>query len=82
MPSVSASCRRSSRIHQPNIVFFRIQYTIIDHYRNRRRFSEQIIVVEWQHVAFLILLVLVTVAVIDYLSRWLRAAIIGKASTM
>jgi phosphonate transport system permease protein len=47
-----------------------------------QHFSEQIMVLEWQHVAFLILLVLVTVAVIDYLSRWLRAAIIGKASTM
>jgi phosphonate transport system permease protein len=48
---------------------------------NGQHFSEQIMVLEWQHVAFLIFLVLVTVAVIDYVSRRLRAAIIGKATT-
>jgi phosphonate transport system permease protein len=34
-------------------------------------------VLEWREVAFLILLVLVTVAVIDAVSRRLRAAIMG-----
>jgi phosphonate transport system permease protein len=43
-----------------------------------QQFSEQIRVLEWQHVAFLVLLVLVAVAVIDYLSSWLRAAMIGR----
>ncbi|MBV9701848.1 MAG: phosphonate ABC transporter, permease protein PhnE [Methylobacteriaceae bacterium] len=37
----------------------------------------QIMVLEWQHVAFLVLLVLVTVAIIDALSSRLRFAIIG-----
>ena len=39
--------------------------------------SEMIRVLEWREAAFLILLVLVTVAVIDALSRRLRAAIMG-----
>lgn len=34
-------------------------------------------VLEWQEAAFLILMVLVTVAAIDVVSRRLRAAIIG-----
>jgi phosphonate transport system permease protein len=43
-----------------------------------QQFSERIRALEWQHVAFLVLLVLVAVAVIDYLSAWLRAAMIGR----
>ena len=39
--------------------------------------SEMIRVLEWREVAFLILMVLVTVAVIDAISRRLRAAIMG-----
>jgi len=39
--------------------------------------SEMIRVLEWREAAFLILLVLVTVAVIDAISRRLRAAIMG-----
>ncbi|MDQ8726529.1 phosphonate ABC transporter, permease protein PhnE [Bradyrhizobium sp. LHD-71] len=42
--------------------------------------SEQIRVLEWQKVAFIILLILVTVALIDWLSSRLRFAIIGKAA--
>lgn len=42
--------------------------------------SEQIRVLEWQKVAFIILLILVTVALIDWVSSKLRFAIIGKAS--
>ncbi len=41
---------------------------------------EQIRVLEWQQVAFLILMVLVTVAAIDFISRQLRLAIIGRRS--
>jgi phosphonate transport system permease protein len=40
--------------------------------------SEQIRVLEWQQVSFLILMVLVTVAAIDALSQRLRGAIIGR----
>jgi phosphonate transport system permease protein len=40
--------------------------------------SEAIRVLEWQETSFLILMVLVTVAVIDAVSRRLRAAIIGR----
>jgi phosphonate transport system permease protein len=40
--------------------------------------SEQIRVLEWQQAAFLILMVLLTVAVIDAISRRLRGAIIGR----
>jgi phosphonate transport system permease protein len=39
---------------------------------------EQIRVLEWGQVAFLILMVLVTVAAIDFISQRLRAAIIGR----
>jgi phosphonate transport system permease protein len=39
---------------------------------------EQIRVLEWQQAAFLILMVLVTVAAIDFISQRLRAAIIGR----
>jgi phosphonate transport system permease protein len=39
--------------------------------------SEMIRVLDWQQVAFLIVMVLVTVAVIDVISRRLRTAIIG-----
>ncbi len=42
---------------------------------------EQIRVLEWQQVAFLILMVLVTVAAIDLLSRRLRLAIIGRRAS-
>ena len=42
--------------------------------------SEAIRVLEWQETAFLILMVLVTVAVIDVLSQHLRGAIIGHRS--
>jgi phosphonate transport system permease protein len=40
--------------------------------------AEQIRVLEWQQVSFLILMVLVTVAVIDAISTRLRIAIIGR----
>ncbi len=39
--------------------------------------SEEIRVLEWQRAAFLILMILVTVAIIDQISRRLRAAIMG-----
>lgn len=39
--------------------------------------AEQIRTLEWQHVSFLILLVLVTVGVIDWISGRLRLAVIG-----
>jgi phosphonate transport system permease protein len=42
--------------------------------------SEQIRVLEWQQVSFLIVLILVTVAIIDALSQRLRAAVIGSVS--
>ena len=42
--------------------------------------SEQIRVLEWQKVAFIILLILVTVAIIDWVSTQLRFAIIGRAA--
>ena len=41
---------------------------------------EQIRVLEWQQVSFLILMVLATVAAIDFVSRQLRLAIIGRRS--
>ena len=40
--------------------------------------AEQIRVLEWQHVSFLILMILVAVAVIDLVSKRLRFAIIGR----
>ena len=39
--------------------------------------SEQIRTLEWQHVSFLVLLILAAVAMIDWISRRLRFAIIG-----
>ena len=39
---------------------------------------EQIRVLEWQQVSFLILMVLITVAAIDWTSQRLRSAIIGQ----
>jgi phosphonate transport system permease protein len=42
--------------------------------------SEQIRVLEWQKVAFIILLILITVALIDWMSSKLRFAIIGRAT--
>lgn len=42
--------------------------------------SEQIRVLEWQKVAFIILLILITVAIIDWVSSRLRFAIIGKSA--
>lgn len=41
--------------------------------------AEQIRVLEWQKVAFIILLILIAVSVIDWLSSRLRFAIIGRA---
>ena len=43
--------------------------------------SEEIRVLEWQRAAFLILMVLVTVAIIDQISQRLRAAIVGTQRT-
>ncbi len=40
--------------------------------------SELIRVLEWQQAAFVILMVLVTVAAIDQISQLLRGAIIGR----
>jgi len=40
--------------------------------------SEQIRTLEWQHVSLIVLMILVTVAVIDFLSSRLRFAIIGR----
>jgi phosphonate transport system permease protein len=42
---------------------------------------EEIRVLEWPQAAFLILMVLVTVAAIDLVSQRLRAAIIGRQAT-
>ena len=44
--------------------------------------AEQIRVLEWQHVSFLILMVLVAVAAIDWISGKLRFAIIGKRAVI
>ncbi len=41
---------------------------------------EQIRVLEWQQAAFLVLMVLITVAIIDAISQRLRMAIIGRRS--
>jgi phosphonate transport system permease protein len=45
-----------------------------------QQLSEQIRVLEWQKVAFIILMILITVAIIDWVSSRLRFAIIGKAA--
>jgi phosphonate transport system permease protein len=42
--------------------------------------SNEIQQAEWQHVSFLILMILVTVAIIDFISTRLRFAIIGRAA--
>lgn len=42
--------------------------------------AEQIRTLEWQHVSFLVIMILVTVAVIDALSSRIRFAIIGRSS--
>lgn len=44
--------------------------------------SEQIRTYEWDTVAFLILMILVTVAAIDWLSGRLRHAVIGKVGVV
>ena len=41
--------------------------------------SEQIRIIEWQQVSFLVILILVTVAAIDWVSGKLRFAIMGRA---
>lgn len=41
--------------------------------------AEQIRVLEWQKVSTLILMILITVAVIDFISTRLRLSIIGRA---
>jgi phosphonate transport system permease protein len=43
--------------------------------------SEQIRVLEWQRVSFIILMILVAVAAIDLVSKRLRFAIIGRPAT-
>ena len=40
--------------------------------------AEQIRVLEWQRVSFLVLMILVAVAAIDFISGKLRFAIIGR----
>jgi phosphonate transport system permease protein len=43
--------------------------------------AEQIRTLEWQHVSFMVLMILVAVAVIDVISTHLRFAIIGRRAT-
>jgi phosphonate transport system permease protein len=43
--------------------------------------SEQIRTLEWNHVAFLVILILVTVTAIDFVSTKLRFAVIGRRDT-
>jgi phosphonate transport system permease protein len=43
--------------------------------------SEQILVLEWKQVSFLILLILISVAAIDFVSSRLRAAMAGRRPT-
>jgi len=43
--------------------------------------SEQIRVLEWKQVSFLILLILISVAAIDFISGKLRAAMAGRGSS-
>lgn len=43
--------------------------------------AEQIRILEWQHVAFLVLLILAAVSIIDVISTRLRFAIIGRRAT-
>jgi phosphonate transport system permease protein len=42
--------------------------------------TEQIRVLEWDKVSFLVLMILVTVAAIDWISTRLRLAIIGRTT--
>ncbi len=44
--------------------------------------AEQIRILEWDKVSFLILMILVTVAVIDWISARLRHAVIGKSAAI
>lgn len=44
--------------------------------------SEQIRTLEWQHVSFIVLLILAAVATIDYISGKLRFAIIGRRAVV
>jgi phosphonate transport system permease protein len=44
--------------------------------------SEQIRVLEWNKVAFLVLMILATVAIIDWISSRLRFAVIGRSVTV
>lgn len=44
--------------------------------------SEQIRVLEWDKVAFLVLMILITVAVIDWISSRIRFAIIGRSAVV
>ena len=43
--------------------------------------AEQIRTLEWQHVSFLVLMILVAVALIDVISTRLRSAIIGRRAS-
>jgi phosphonate transport system permease protein len=45
-----------------------------------QQLSEQIRTLEWQRVAFIIIMILITVAMIDWVSSRLRFAIIGKTA--
>ena len=44
--------------------------------------AEQIRVLEWNKVSFLILLILVAVSIIDATSSWLRVAVIGRTAVL
>lgn len=44
--------------------------------------SEQIRTLEWQHVSLLIIMILITVAIIDFVSTRLRRAIMGQSKAM
>jgi len=72
------------RYRRPGALLHRVEYPLGDHHRDRRaggiglQLAEQIRVLEWQKVSFLILMILVAVAAIDWISGKLRFAIIGR----
>ena len=83
----SASCRRSCRCIASQVLYYFESNTrsatiigIVGAGGIGLQLSEQIRMLEWQNVSFLILLILVTVAIIDWVSSRLRFAIIGRAA--
>ena len=86
--SASGCCRKSAGHRRPGALLFRVEHAIRDDHRYvgaggiGLQLSEQIRTYDFDQVAFIVGLILIAVAAIDWISGKLRFAIIGRRQVL